>query len=184
MQEKITWTPDKLQFIADNVERLGYTGLAEHFNVTRNMIAGIIWRRKLTRTNQRHEKAQDLKMKIIMMWPNYSSSAISNKLQISFTRVISIAKKCGLIVKKERIKKHFIKKPAAKSIPLVINKAVFKDGGMRVIDIGPRNCRYPIGEARDLIWCGAHTEKTYCSHHHAISYPKSHQKRPLLTAPL
>jgi hypothetical protein len=53
-------------------------------------------------------------------------------------------------------------------------------GGVRLVDIGNDQCRWPMGDPRDaegFRFCGAHAERSFCVEHHRMVYVPTARQR-------
>ena len=66
--------------------------------------------------------------------------------------------------------------PVPKIIPVPVD---IPADGVRLVDIGHGQCRWPLGDPKSeaFRFCGAHAERTYCPHHHALVYTPTARQR-------
>lgn len=116
------------------------------------------------------DKIQTLKT----MWEQkYTATEIGAVLGCSRNAVLG--KKHRLKLRDRTIKRDGFKPPQSvfkpvkqKVIPMRKKPAALK----KLLDLKQGECRWPIGEDDNLMFCGAPCENTYCVEHMAIAYRK------------
>ena len=66
--------------------------------------------------------------------------------------------------------------PVPKIIPIPVE---IPADGVRLVDIGHGQCRWPLGDPKsaDFCFCGVNTTRTYCAEHHRIVYVPTARQR-------
>lgn len=70
------------------------------------------------------------------------------------------------------------KKPSAEQVKLwATNRKLKRNGALYILDLHDHNCRWPMGEVKDLMFCGKQTVhlSSWCAEHHKIVYPQGYK---------
>jgi len=111
------------------------------------------------------------------LWPDFTAKEIGEKLGRTRNSIIG---------KMNRLKKQGLIRPATycnKKVtynkPITRKKAALTAYGepKKLIDIKNGECRWPIGSGKDMLFCAAKCEGTYCKKHYKVSVSKTQKRK-------